>query len=52
MTVRGQKTLAIFAAIAVVVIFAAANVHLLIVAVDSQPECRAVSAAAPAKNAC
>lgn len=51
MMARMQKRLAIGAALLVVVIVIAANVHLLVVAVGSQPACIAASAV-PAKSAC
>lgn len=51
MTARMQKRLAIGAALLVVVIVFAANAHLLVVAVGSQPGCMAASAV-PAKPAC
>lgn len=52
MTARGQKRLAVSTAIVVVVLFVAANVHLLTVALRSQPACTAITAVAPAKRAC
>ena len=52
MTPRAQKTLAISAAIMAATIFAAANAHLLTVALRAQSECVAVANATPAKRAC
>ncbi len=47
-----QKRLAIAGAIAAALLFIAANAHLLMVAVGSQPECAAAAGAMPAKRAC
>lgn len=46
-----QRSLALAGAAAVVAVFLAANVHLVIAAVNSQPEC-AVLADAPARHSC
>jgi hypothetical protein len=46
-----QRSLAILAALTFVGIFIAANAHLIVVAMTSQPECT-VSAAKAAKPAC
>lgn len=51
MTAGMQKRLAIGAALLVVALVCAANAHLLVVAVGSQPACMAASAV-PAKPAC
>ena len=52
MTVRTQKRLAIAAALAVTVAFLAANAHLVVVAMRSQPDCKAATGAMPARHAC
>ena len=51
MTVLSQRNVAITLALVVVGVFIAANAHLIVVAVTSQPECTA-SAARAAKPAC
>lgn len=51
MTVMSQRRLAILAALTFVGVFIAANAHLIVVAVTSQPDCT-VSAAKAAKPAC
>ena len=51
MSVVSQRSLAILAALTFAGIFIAANAHLIVVAVTSQPECT-VSAARAAKPAC
>ena len=52
MTVRAQKRLAIAAALIVAVAFVAANAHLLVVAMHSQPHCKMATGAMPARHAC
>ncbi|MFV0246023.1 MAG: hypothetical protein ACK5IB_13535 [Qingshengfaniella sp.] len=52
MTIQSQKRLAVLGALALIAVFLGANAHLLTVAFGSQPECRAVAHAAPAKTAC
>jgi hypothetical protein len=52
MTSAGQKRAAIIGAVLVAGSFVAANVHLLVVAIGSQPDCVAHDAAVPAKRAC
>lgn len=52
MTARAQKRLAVAGALAGVMLFAAANAHLLSVAFNSQPECSARANAMPARRAC
>ncbi|HRO12104.1 hypothetical protein [Amaricoccus sp.] len=53
MSQRAQKTLAIAGAILVVAVFAAANAHLVMVAVQSQPDCvLAAAGEPPAKRVC
>ncbi len=52
MTPRVQKRLAVGAALTVVALFAGANLHLLTVALQSQPECREAADLIPAKRAC
>lgn len=53
MTGRAQARLAIVAALAGLLVFAAANTHLVAVAFRSQPECAAISPdRAPARHSC
>ncbi|WP_157966210.1 hypothetical protein [Oceanibium sediminis] len=53
MTARGQKRLALLAAVAAVGLLLAANAHLVMAAFRSQPDCVAVEGAvAPAKRVC
>lgn len=52
MTARVQKRLAVGAALSLAVLFVGANLHLLSVAVKSQPECREAAGLTPAKRAC
>lgn len=53
MTPATQKRLAILGALALVAVFLGANAHLIVVAVQSQPDCVAVSPdRAPARHAC
>lgn len=52
MTGRAQYRLAIAGALLVAGVFAAANAHLVTVAVRSQPDCTLSAHAAPAKPAC
>lgn len=53
MTVRDQKRLALLGAAAAIGILIAANAHLVLAALGSQPDCVAVEGAAmPAKRAC
>ncbi len=48
-----QRNLALAGAAAVVAVFLAANLHLVIAAVNSQPECTAVAdAPASARHSC
>lgn len=48
-----QRTLALAGAAAVVAAFLAANLHLVVAAVTSQPECTAIAdAPAPARRSC
>lgn len=51
MIVLSQRNLAILAALVCISLFIAANAHLVVVAVTSQPECT-VSVAKAAKPAC
>lgn len=52
MRARAQKRLALAGAALAVLLFVAANAHLLNVALVSQPECRVSAQAAPARPAC
>ena len=52
MTPGVQKRLAIGAALAAILLFLGANVHLLPVALQSQPECREAAGLIPAKRVC
>ncbi|MFV0491913.1 MAG: hypothetical protein ACK5M4_08850 [Pseudorhodobacter sp.] len=52
MTPARQKKLAITAALAAILVFLAANAHLLSVAFSSAPACTARADAAPARRAC
>ncbi len=52
MTGRGQKRLALMAALAALGLIVAANAHLVVVALGSQPDCVAVDGPAPARRAC
>lgn len=52
MTARAQKRLAITAALLLVAVFLGANLHLLSVALESQPACAVASGAMPARPAC
>ncbi|WP_168173084.1 hypothetical protein [Thioclava sp. F34-6] len=47
-----QKRLAGGAALAAVLLFLAANAHLLTVALRSQPDCRETAGAMPARRSC
>jgi len=48
-----QRGLALAGAAAVLAAFLAANVHLVVTAVNSQPECTAIAdAPAPARHSC
>ncbi|WP_167733414.1 MULTISPECIES: hypothetical protein [Thioclava] len=47
-----QKRLAVGAALAAVLLFLAANAHLLTVALRSQPDCRETAGAMPARRSC
>ncbi len=51
MTIMSQRSAAILAALVLAGIFVAANAHLIVVAVTSQPECTA-SLAKAAKPVC
>lgn len=52
MTGVSQKRLAIALAIVAAAIFAGANVHMLVVALNSQPPCAIVAGVTPARQAC
>ncbi|MCC0056754.1 MAG: hypothetical protein H6883_11520 [Rhodobiaceae bacterium] len=52
MTEGVQKRLAIAAALALLVLFVAANVHLIAVALRSQSACTTVEHVPPAKRIC
>ncbi|MFV0300620.1 MAG: hypothetical protein ACK5IP_07035 [Paracoccus sp. (in: a-proteobacteria)] len=52
MTAGTQKRLAIVAALAVAILFVAANAHLIVVALRSQPDCTLATGAMPARRAC
>lgn len=52
MTRPGQRSLAISGAVIAVAIFLAANLHLIVVAVGSEPACVASADAAPARPTC
>lgn len=53
MKVRDQKRLALLGAASAIGILIAANAHLVVAALGSQPDCVAIEAAAtPAKRAC
>lgn len=52
MSTGAQKRLAILAALTVLGLILAANAHLVVVAVGSQPACVAIDGAEPSKRAC
>lgn len=52
MSPRLQKRLAVASAIAAATLFVVGNAHLLTVALRSQPECKALVHAVPARRAC
>ncbi|MCA0425213.1 MAG: hypothetical protein LCH61_18175 [Proteobacteria bacterium] len=52
MSPAAQKRLAIAGAIIVTLLFITANVRLLLVAMNSQPDCVVVADAPPAKRSC
>lgn len=53
MSTARQRTLALAGTAAVVAAFLAANVHLVVAAVSSQPECTAIAdGPAPARHSC
>lgn len=52
MTLRAQKRLAILAALAGLALFVTANLHLLAVAVGSQPACAVIAGATPSRPIC
>mgnify|MGYP003382430487 CR=1 FL=1 len=53
MTQAGQRRLALAGAVTVIAVLLAANLHLVLVAVGSQPDCVAVTGAPlPARHSC